>query len=229
MSSRYIKPSFDDPYPEGYAGQEILNVEFLHPLQVRRQIEAVKLKHGKEDANFIVAAPYRISYRLAGDPADKKRYIEVPRGMLTDLSSVPWYGRWWISQVGPHLEASIIHDFLYVAWQDLPDRKRPRSADRLFADKVLHAGMIDAEVSAVKRAIIYLAVRLGGWRMFKGRDRFRYYDFWSGEGALSAPADSPRAPVFAPEYLPGAPVTLAGNPTTPPALPSLAGDVTTRP
>ena len=74
------------------------------------EIDAVQHRTG-ENAEFIVAADYPIRYKLDG----VERRIVVPGGMLTDLSSVPTLARTIVSQVGPHLEASIVHDFLYVA------------------------------------------------------------------------------------------------------------------
>ena len=177
----YYTPVIVDPYPPNYAGQAIEQLDYLDPLIIRREINAVKMRDGKDNADFIVGAPYRITYRLEGDQSP--RVIEVPRGMLTDLSSVPWWGRWLVSQVGPHLEASIIHDFLYIAWQDLdaPDGKprEPSQADKLFADRILLAGMQAVNVTAVQRQLIYGAVRAGGWPVFSERDEPRYYDFWS--------------------------------------------------
>jgi hypothetical protein len=178
MEERYFVPTFLDPYPLSYRGGAVVDLDFHDALIVRREIAAVKLRNGKGNADFILQEAYRISYRIAGQARDQRYIVEVPRGMLTDLSSVPWFARLFISQVGLHLEASIVHDFLYVAWQDVPGRGA-RRRDRLFADKVLLAGMIDARVSRLQRFAIYWAVRLFGRRTYETRDRTRYYDFWS--------------------------------------------------
>ncbi len=189
MKGRYFVPEFLDPYPLDYTGEAVVDLEFHDPLLVRREIEAVKLRNGKGNADFILQEAYRISYRIASQPENQRYIIEVPRGMLTDLASVPWFARQIISQVGLHLEASIVHDFLYVAWQDVAGRAA-RPLDRLFADKVLLAGMIDARVSWLRRWIIYAAVRLFGRGTYTTRDDLRYYDFWSSP----APSEQAAAP-----------------------------------
>jgi hypothetical protein len=80
-----------------------------------------------------------------------------------------------VSQVGPHLEASIVHDFLYVAWQDVAGRGA-RARDREFADKVMRAGMEAAEVGTGQTWTIYQAVRLFGGSAFTETDQQRYID-----------------------------------------------------
>ena len=84
----------------------------------------------------------------------------VHEGMFTDLSSVPRIARGIVGRVGPHLEASIVHDWLYVAWQ--VEEIKPTDEMRQFADDVFRAGMQKAKVGALKRWAIYQAVRLGG-------------------------------------------------------------------
>ncbi|MCY4463595.1 MAG: DUF1353 domain-containing protein [Albidovulum sp.] len=65
--------------------------------------------------------------------------LKVKRGFPTDLTSVPRPFRPFVGRVGPHLEASIIHDYLYVAWQigGLP----PTDDMRRFSDEVMLAAM----------------------------------------------------------------------------------------
>ena len=93
--------------------------------------------------------------------------------MLTDLSSVPWFLRWFVGRVGPHLEASIVHDFLYIAWQDLGTRGA-KPEDSAFADKLLCVGMEAAEVGWIKRSFIYLGVKLFGWCAYQQPNPERY-------------------------------------------------------
>ena len=64
-----------------------------------------------DDANYVVGEEYSASVTVTGPgaPSDGRLKIAVPKGMLTDLCSVPRLARWLVSRVGPHLEASILH------------------------------------------------------------------------------------------------------------------------
>lgn len=160
-------PEFDNPYPKREWSQ-ITDFRYDTPLVLYRGIEAVKKADGR-DADYISLRPYTIRYRLDGD----QHSITVPPGMLTDLASVPRAGRWLIGRVGPHLEASIVHDFLYIAWQDIPGYGA-REDDRAFADELFRVGMKQAKVSGFKKAMIYRAVRWFGGGTYKRRDTNRY-------------------------------------------------------
>ena len=81
---------------------------------------------------------------------------------------MPRPGRWAVSRVGPHLEASIVHDWLYVAWQF--EGREGTARMRRFADDVFLAAMKEAEVGWFQRHLIYGAVRLGGWIPFRRKD-----------------------------------------------------------
>jgi len=133
---------------------------------LRREIEAVKMRGGKDDAEYIVGAPYSVSYKLRGESTARK--ITVPKGMLTDLASVPRAAWALVAPVGPHLEASIVHDFLYIAWQDLG--MEARNVDRDFADEIMRAGMVEAGVDRSQIVMIYSAVRAFGGPVFRKAD-----------------------------------------------------------
>jgi hypothetical protein len=103
-------PQIDNPYPEG-AWSQITEFKYLTPMILRREAKAVRNRGDKEkDAEYILGEEYRVSFKLDG----QTREITVPRGMLTDLSSAPRIASLaGIGRVGPHLEGSIVHDFLY--------------------------------------------------------------------------------------------------------------------
>jgi hypothetical protein len=157
-------PRFDNPYPTG-PWTTISDFVYATPLHLHREIESVQRRTG-DDADYIVSRPYCVRFKLDGRNCE----ITVPAGLVTDLSSVPRLA--WtltgIGRVGPHLEASIVHDFLYVAWQSLGHG--PRESDRRFADELLRVGMLAAGVNLVRAWFIYQAVRLFGRRPFCGRD-----------------------------------------------------------
>jgi len=169
-------PEIVNPYPDSYAGESIEEFEYLTPLVLRREIDSVKMRGGRDDADYIVGADYKVQFRLAGE--SRKRAITVPRGLLTDLSSSPRFAQAIVARVGPHLEASIVHDFLYVAWQDM-DGRSARRPDWEFADEILRAGMRAANVDRGQVAAIHAAVHVAGWPVYrKANPPPRYLKFW---------------------------------------------------
>ena len=90
-----------------------------------------------------------------------KHNIEIEKGFLTDLASIPRVFRSLIPQIGHHLQPAVVHDWLYGRHEGLT---------RLEADQMLLDGMRAMGVSWARRKVIYRAVRLGGGRRWrKGR------------------------------------------------------------
>lgn len=87
--------------------------------------------------------------------------IEVPKGTLTDGASIPRIFWNILSPFGEYFAAALIHDYLYS-----PANNRFTRAE---ADLILLEAMKALNVPAVKRVIIYRAVRLFGWRSYKGK------------------------------------------------------------
>ncbi len=160
-------PTFDNPYPVSPPLQ-ITDFDYKNPLHLCRCATALKLSTGK-DADYIVSQPYTIDFKLDG----VDHQITVPEGMLTDLSSVPRFARFFIGRVGRHLEASIVHDFLYIAWQDLPGQGANYS-DRKFADRLLKVGMEAADVGWLQCQFVYIMLRLFGWLAYRQPNPKRY-------------------------------------------------------
>lgn len=153
-----------DIYPEYPV--DITEYTYRTPLHLVRALDAPKYREGR-DANYIVAKPFTVSYRIEHDFGRKLHFITVPEGMLTDLTSSPIHSV--VAPTGPWLEAAVVHDYLYVAWEEMP-RYRPTKQDRLFADDMLLAGCKAAGVGWFKRQAIYRAVRAFGWAPFNERD-----------------------------------------------------------
>jgi len=165
----YFEPILQNPYPTE-TDFEITEFTYESPIILRREIEAVQTRGGADDAEYVIGADYTVTYRLnSGAP----RQITIPKGMLTDLASVPTVARIFVDRVGPHLEAAILHDFLYVAWQDVPGLV-PREEDRRFADELMNAAMKEAEVGSLKRFAIFHAIRTFGKSSYEGRNPQRY-------------------------------------------------------
>ena len=87
--------------------------------------------------------------------------IRVPAWFLTDGASVPRLFWNILSPFGDYFGAAVIHDFLYS-----PNNRRH---DRETCDAIFLAAMEDAGVSWIKRRTIYRAVRLAGWRSYRGK------------------------------------------------------------
>ncbi len=167
MTYDEIHPKFDNPYPDE-DWEKLEFVDYDTPLVLYRGIESVKRRRG-EDADYILAKDYTVSYRLDG----VQKYLTVPRGMVTDLSSVPRGLRNIVGRVGPHLEASIFHDFLYIAWQ-IMDRG-PHKADQVFSDKLMCAALHKANVNPIQIFLICLALRTFGGFVYRGRDNKPFF------------------------------------------------------
>ena len=84
--------------------------------------------------------------------------IEVPSGFRSDGASIPTVV--WLPIGNPfeeYLEAAVIHDYLY----------RKGIGTKSHADKVFLQGMKDLKVNAVKRRVMYWAVKFfgkGSWK-----------------------------------------------------------------
>lgn len=154
---------------------EVVGFEYRSPLYLTRGIEAVRGRRG-EDAEYALAQRYRawVTVRAEGNGEESRLPISIPAGFLTDLSSVPRPGRWYVSRVGPHLEASIVHDWLYVAWQF--EQRKPADRMKQFADDVFLAALKEAKVGRFRRWVMYGAVRFCGGGAFRGSDDRLFVD-----------------------------------------------------
>ena len=161
---------------------EVLGFAYTDDLYLTRGIEAVQVRGEEEDADYIVARRYCSEVKLRLPNGSESTFpIEVPCGLLTDLSSVPWWGRWLMGKVGPHLEASIVHDWLYVAWQDevaWQGEKRPPRWMRRFADDVFLAAMKEAGVDRFKRSTAHVAVCSFGHGSFYKKNKATVCCVW---------------------------------------------------
>ena len=173
MTTHDHDTTISEPYPNTKdISKEIVRFKYISSLVLVRKPKAITERSGP-DPNYIVGKLYKAKYKLDGD--DDWRTIVVPAGMLTDLASVPRPARSFAGRVGRHLEGAILHDYLYLAWQDrdggIPDEKERNFADRLFL-----AAMVAARVPRYKRWAIFRAVDLFGRGAFESREEKRYVD-----------------------------------------------------
>ncbi|MEL6234205.1 MAG: DUF1353 domain-containing protein [Pseudomonadota bacterium] len=159
------EPMIANPYPDAGWG-EITAFRYLDDLHLCRAVEAIPLSGGRA-SEYIVAQSYSCAYKLDG----AEKTLTVPAGMLTDLASVPSLGRIVVGRVGNHLEAAILHDFLFIAWQFVEGRGA-RYSDFRFSNALMLAAMEAADVSWLTRQSIDLAISSWlGRRSYDENDR----------------------------------------------------------
>ena len=116
-----------------------------------------------------------LTYRR-GDPPEM---ITVRAGFPTDLASIPRWAWFILPPDGPWVKAAIIHDYLYATsgtgvWKRKgPAVTRERPYSRAEADFIMREAMAARGVGALRRNIIYLAVRLGGAGGWGQEDQIR--------------------------------------------------------
>lgn len=82
--------------------------------------------------------------------------VTIPAGFMTDLASVPSGLRSFISVLGKHFMAAVLHDLWYrVPWTR-------HGVTREIADTIFLEEMADLKVSWWKRRAMYRGVRIGG-------------------------------------------------------------------
>ena len=84
---------------------------------------------------------------------------------MTDMASVRRMFRSIVSRVGPHLEACIVHDWLYEAW--VVQALTPQMLMKRIADDVLKVGMREARVNRLTTWIVWRAATLAGGKVFR--------------------------------------------------------------
>ena len=86
------------------------------------------------------------------NPGQNFSPVEVPKGFVTDLASVPAILWSVFPKTGRYAYAAIVHDYLY--WTQAVSREE--------ADSVLKAAMEDAKVDIASQVGFYAAVRTFG-------------------------------------------------------------------
>ncbi len=158
-----------NPYPD--APTEVAGFRYDSALVLLRLKDAVRMRNG-EDADYLLGRPFLASWQ---DPDGVWIPLAVPQGLITDLTSVPRLFRFLIGRVGPWLEAAIIHDYLYIAWQDVSGRG-PNEQDRRFADNIMRAAMQAAKVGPLRIWAIFAALRLFGGPGYRRGAQERFVD-----------------------------------------------------
>lgn len=163
-SHRAFTPKIPDPYPGAF--ETIDGFIYETRLVLAREPAAPGYSKDRE-ACYVVAEPYTVSFEVDG----VRKRLTVPKGMLTDLASVPQFARSLVGRVGPHLEAAIVHDFLFIAWQLLEGRKA-RRRDFTFANEVMFAGLRASGTPAHEALAIRVALKFPviSWGVYRERE-----------------------------------------------------------
>ncbi|WP_119165788.1 DUF1353 domain-containing protein [Algihabitans albus] len=158
-SDRFYTPEIVSPYPKTF--ELIENFEYSSHLRIGRKNKKI-VRYRESEVSYVVLRDYSVTFTVDG----RRQRLTVPAGMMTDLASVPAFARPAIGRVGPHLEASIVHDFLFVAWQLLPTGVA-RPSDWRFANEVMYAALRQTAMAAWKQWAVRRALNGFSWRVFR--------------------------------------------------------------
>jgi hypothetical protein len=97
--------------------------------------------------------------------------VTAPAGFVSDGGSIPRFA-WSIigHPLDEYLEDTVIHDFMYSPLNT--------TFDRAEADFVFKELMWNHDISRPKLIAMYAAVRMFGWRGFKGRPAITVENTW---------------------------------------------------
>lgn len=87
--------------------------------------------------------------------AHYQREFRVPRGMQTDLASIPSFAQSFCQVLGNNIRSAILHDF-----NCLPEGKTQNQVSQKMADKLFHEGMSIDHVRWSKARLMYRMVTL---------------------------------------------------------------------
>jgi hypothetical protein len=119
-----------------------------------------------EEPNEWVVLSMLTYYCLAFDGT-----INVPRGFITDLASIPRLLRAVFNVNGQTREAAVLHDYLYCSQGRLVIlQKYFGSLTRAQCDRIFRDAMRDQGVNWLQRWTMWAGVRLGGWLYWRKRN-----------------------------------------------------------
>lgn len=94
----------------------------------------------------------------------KNLTVTCPKGMRTDLASIPRAMRWLFKGHNKYTYGAIPHDFLYSSLGRFEGEEGLlHTFSRKQCDRVLYEACLDAGVPKWKAWSIYSGVRVGGW------------------------------------------------------------------
>jgi len=160
-----VNPFPDEPI---LRGEVIRDVDFPDPLEVR----VYPREPFNGDGHFQLVSEYRMLFQLSGE--NFHRTIAAPIGMMHDFASIPealWGLPSFKPHEGPHVPASIIHDYLFLCWSDWRDQAS--RDDFYFANRIFSAGMHHFGTKRHIRSGMFNAVNSEiGWETFRDCEPF---------------------------------------------------------
>jgi len=149
-------------------GVRFTDFRFVEPLRLRRDIQG--------RGRWMIVDQ---DYPFVWEENDVRWYRGVvPKNMETDLATIPQWAQWLISKLDAHVEAAVVHDYLYrngancievtptnVFGEPTTPPREPelRQLSRRDCDRIFLAAMRTARVARWKRGLMYAAVRVGAW------------------------------------------------------------------
>ena len=97
---------------------------------------------------------------------DSDTIIDVPKGFVTDLASIPRLLTPLFPIHGLQTRAAVVHDWLYANQGDVDSGPYTRKQ----CDEIFLIGMEQLGVGWLKRTMMYNAVRAGGWLAWRSYD-----------------------------------------------------------
>ncbi len=126
--------------------------DYITDFEYREDLHLIRLVTGANKM-FYVSFDYTVAFKRNSNPET----VTVKKGVGTDLASIPSIVPKWIAaKVESHLEAAVVHDYLY----------KYGTYERETADNIFLAGMEAANVSWWKRQAMFRAVRMFGKSAF---------------------------------------------------------------
>ena len=114
-----------------------------------------------EEKCWEVLTPFKVSW--VPDAPYTSISFDIPKGFKTDLASLPGFVRVFNPTNGHHLQAAIVHDYVY---RNASLGVTKREGDRMFYD-----GMVYKGTPVYRAKYMYAGVRVFGKSSYKNRNR----------------------------------------------------------
>lgn len=102
----------------------------------------------------------------------KTDIVRVPKGFVTDYSSLPWGTRWLVHWSRVDV-AGVVHDYLYRCGKDVPDSYTNAEADAIWRRVAVFG---DRRAYCHQALLGWIGLRLFGWWSFRRLDEWAYTD-----------------------------------------------------
>ena len=125
-----------------------------------------QLAYDPETKTFVLMERYCYNFHWV---KKHKKSVTLPRGMVTDFASIPWFGRWLISPVDKSIVISaLVHDYLvgfsnsYILLERDDGTSEEYHPGWVESLKIMIRIMEEQKSAKWKRIVVYTALRLYG-------------------------------------------------------------------